>query len=407
MPITVILGLQWGDEAKGKIVDLLSDEFDIIVRYQGGANAGHTIYYNDKKFPLHLVPSGIFHPDRICIIGNGVVVDPYALKEEIKRLKDAGIDVRGRLFISSRAHLILPYHKKRDEERDRTRKIGTTKKGIGPAYQDKVARWGIRAGDLFYPDYLKERLKNNIENYEEVFRNLTEITEDIRDMIRDTTEILTESEKSGKKILMEGAQGTMLDIDFGTYPYVTSSNPTIGGVFTGTGLSPKYLDKIIGVSKAYTTRVGAGPFPTELKGDMQDYLREEGNEYGATTGRARRCGWLDLVQLKYAVDINGIDGIFLTKLDVLNHLNEINIGIGYKYRGKTISTFPDAIPMLEEIEVEYKTIMGWDTHLDGVKKYSELPDRAKDYIETIQNFLNVPIIGISTSPFRDGIIYVN
>jgi len=407
MSITVILGLQWGDEAKGKVVDLLSEDFDIIVRYQGGANAGHTIYYNNKKIPLHLIPSGIFHPEKVCIIGNGVVIDPYALKEEIGRLREIGIDVRNRLYISSRAHLILPYHKKRDEERDRTRKIGTTKKGIGPTYQDKIARWGIRVGDIFYPEYLKERLKNNIENYQEVFQNLIKITEYIKDMVKDTTGILIEAEKSKNKILMEGAQGTMLDIDFGTYPYVTSSNPTIGGVFTGTGLSPKYLDRIIGVSKAYATRVGAGPFPTELKGNMQDYLREEGNEYGATTGRARRCGWLDLVQLKYAVDINGIDGIFLTKMDVLNHLKEIKIGIGYRYNGKTISTFPDAIPALEKIEVEYRTLEGWNTNIDGIKTFSRLPEKAKNYIRTIQDSLNIPIIGISTSPFRDGVIYVD
>ncbi len=407
MPISVILGLQWGDEAKGKVVDLLSQEFDIIVRYQGGANAGHTIYYNNQKIPLHLIPSGIFHPDKTCIIGNGVVVDPYALKDEIEKLKELGINVKERLYISSRAHLILPYHKKRDEERDRTRKIGTTKKGIGPAYQDKSARWGIRAGDIFYPDYLRERLKNNIDNYQELFKEYTEILNFIKPMIKDTVSILVEAEQSGKKILMEGAQGTMLDVDFGTYPYVTSSNPTIGGVFTGTGLSPKFLDKIIGVSKAYTTRVGAGPFPTELEGNMQSYLREEGNEYGATTGRARRCGWLDLTQLKYAADVNGIDGIFLTKMDVLNHLEEIKVGIGYRHNGKIISTFPDAISILNEIVVEYKTLKGWNTNINGIKTFSKLPEQTKDYIKFIQDFINIPVIGISTGPLRGDVIYAD
>ncbi|CUU05060.1 Adenylosuccinate synthetase, partial [Candidatus Kryptobacter tengchongensis] len=350
--VWVILGAQWGDEGKGKIVDLLSEDADIVVRYQGGANAGHTVSFDGKTYVLHLLPSGIFHPNVVCVIGNGVVLDPIALIEEIEMVKSAGVDVSGRLFISHRAHLIMPYHKLLDKLYEQgDDKIGTTGKGIGPSYVDKYARVGIRVVDLLDRDVFCKKLRKNIElkneiiekiygetkfDVEKIIDEYIEFDKKIDEYVTDTAVYLNRAIKEGKKILLEGAQGALLDIDHGTYPYVTSSSPTAGGASTGSGIPPTKINGVIGVIKAYTTRVGEGPFPTELKDELGDHIREKGHEYGATTGIPRRCGWLDIVSLNYTIMINGIEKLALTKLDVLDELDEIKICVAYELKGKKL-----------------------------------------------------------------------
>src|SRR5687767_4530537 len=352
-----VLGAQWGDEGKGKIVDLLTPHFNVVARYQGGHNAGHTVYVGGRKFVLHLIPSGILHPGVMCFIGNGVVVDPRALFAEVDELAGMGFDVRGRLFVSDKAHLILPYHRELDvlsEARRGERKIGTTSRGIGPAYEDKIGRRGIRVGDLAEPpgstalaDAVREnvatrnRLFGNSEmDWQKVLGDLRTAWQRLKPWVRDVSLVLDEVRRDGKAILYEGAQGTLLDIDHGTYPYVTSSNGTIGGALTGLGIGPKAIDGVLGVAKAYLTRVGEGPLPTELNGEMGHRLRETGQEYGASTGRPRRCGWYDAVAVRYAVRVNGIDSIALTKLDVLDGLDTIEICTGYAIGGRTVADFP-------------------------------------------------------------------
>ncbi len=419
MSATVIIGSQWGDEGKGKIVDLLSEDTNVVVRYQGGANAGHTIFVNGKKFVLHLIPSGIIRKNILCIIGNGVVLDPNSLLEEIKLLNENGIDTNNRIKILPNTHLVLNSHKLLDTLNEARNKIGTTGRGIGPAYTDKYARIGIRVIDLFNDDYINSVIENNIQfknalakNYSnqiifdsnEIKNDLLEIREKLKPYIVEDAAFISKLIKSGKKILLEGAQGTLLDIDFGTYPYVTSSNPTIGGAITGSGISPKEVSEIIGVAKAYCTRVGEGPFPTELKDDLSERLRIFGNEYGATTGRPRRCGWLDLVALKYSSLINDFDSLAITKLDVLSNFDEIQICTHYKLDGELIDYFPIDYPTLMKIEPVYKIFKGWKKTIQGIRDFKQLPNEAVTYLRFIEEYLSIKINIISTGFERDDTI---
>src|SRR5437867_1468476 len=370
-----VLGAQWGDEGKGKVVDLLTAHFSIVARFQGGHNAGHTVYVNGAKFILRLIPSGILHPGITCVIGNGVVVDPNALFAEVDELSRNGIEVGHRVLISDKAHLILPYHRDLDllsEARRGERKIGTTSRGIGPAYEDKIARRGIRVGDLADPAGLEQNVRDNVTarnrlvqdntmDWKPVLQELLKHAARMRPMVRDVSVLLTDAMREKRTILFEGAQGTLLDIDHGTYPYVTSSNASIGGVCTGLGIPPRAIGRVMGVAKAYTTRVGEGPLPTELTGAMGDRLRESGNEYGAVTGRPRRCGWFDAVAVRYAVLINGLDGLALTKLDVLDGLDRIDICTAYRCGGRTVTDFPSDVRQLAQCEPVYESMPGWTT----------------------------------------------
>ncbi|MGE4357471.1 MAG: adenylosuccinate synthase, partial [Candidatus Omnitrophota bacterium] len=363
MPNIVVVGAQWGDEGKGKIIDYLARDSDVIVRYQGGNNAGHTVVIDNKKFVLHLIPSGILHKNKLCIIGNGVVIDPSALLAEIGELKRNGVEIDSNLVISEQAHVIFPYHKLLDQLREKRRKIGTTGRGIGPCYADKVGRVGIRIIDLLDKDIFAQKLKLNLEeknelikkvyggkgfSFQEIYSEYLEYARKIKKYVGNTLLILKEAIKKKKNVLFEGAQGTLLDIDFGTYPYVTASNASVGGVCTGTGVSPKDIDKVIGVAKAYTTRVGEGPFPTEFKSDLMEKIRLRGKEFGATTGRPRRCGWFDAVLVGYSIMVNGIDELAITKLDVLDEMENIKICIGYKYKSRIYKHFPSDLRILFE-----------------------------------------------------------
>jgi adenylosuccinate synthase len=413
-----VLGAQWGDEGKGKIVDLLTPRFDIVARYQGGHNAGHTVYVNGRKFVLRLIPSGILHDGIICVIGNGVVVDPQALFAEVDELAGAGIHVDGRLFVSDKAHLILPYHRDLDllsEARRGERKIGTTSRGIGPAYEDKIARRGIRVGDLADPDALEQNVRDNVlarnrlvhdstMDWKPVLDRLLEFGDRLRPMVRDVSLMLAEAMRGGKAILFEGAQGTLLDIDHGTYPYVTSSNASIGGVCTGLGVGPRAIDAVMGVVKAYTTRVGEGPLPTELTGPMGDRLRDSGNEYGAVTGRPRRCGWYDAVAVRYGVRINGLDALALTKLDVLDGLERIEICTAYQCGSKTLTEFPSDLAQLAACQPVYEAMPGWSTPTKGARRFSDLPENARRYIARLEEISGVPAVIVSTGSERDDTI---
>ncbi len=418
MPVSVILGTQWGDEGKGKIVDLLSEDYDIIARYQGGANAGHTIVLNEKKYVLHLIPSGILHPHSICVIGNGVVIDPVALMEEIQMLENEGIQVRNRLFISHKAHLIMPYHKLIDQisESKSQKAIGTTGRGIGPSYIDKFSRVGIRIVDLLDHSGFEQKLRQNIEannqvlrklydydelNIEEIIDKYLEFDKLIDPFIKDTTYLLNNAIKEGKNILAEGAQGAMLDVDHGTYPFVTSSNPTVGGACTGLGIPPTAINKVIGVVKAYTTRVGNGPFPTELEDETGELLRKQGAEFGATTGRPRRCGWLDLPQLTYSTMINGITHIAITKIDVLSGIEQIKVCKGYKINNAVTSNFPADLPSFEKVECVFDTLDGWQPFDCNVKNFDDLPINLRKYIDYITQQTGVPVNIISLGADRE------
>lgn len=418
MSSVVLIGTQWGDEGKGKIVDVLTSNADYVVRFQGGNNAGHTLVINQKKYIFHLIPSGILHPHTTCVIGNGVVVDPEVLINEIEKLKKEGINIGpGKLLISEKAHVIMPYHKALDHAREGKAKnrIGTTGRGIGPCYEDKVGRRGFRLIDLTYPEYFKDKLKTVLEeknvllnylgfksfSFEEIYEKYVKFGEYLKPYLTNVSTVLWEARKKGKKILFEGAQGTFLDIDHGTYPYVTSSNTVAGNVCCGTGLGPVVIDLVLGVVKAYTTRVGGGPFPTELKDSLGDYLREKGEEYGATTGRPRRCGWLDLVIVKTAIRLNGIKGIAITKLDVLSGLEKIKICIGYEYNGKFIKDFPPTLLELEKIKPVYKELLGWKENIRDIKKFEDFPEPVKIYLKTIEEYLETPIYIISLGPERE------
>jgi adenylosuccinate synthase len=422
MSVTLIVGSQWGDEGKGKIVDLLSHDADYVARYQGGANAGHTIVINGRKMILHLIPSGIFTPNAKCIIGNGVVVDPESLLEEIHAIQNLGIEVAGRLFISSKAHLIMPYHKLIDKAMEAAKiekSIGTTGRGIGPAYIDKAKRDGIRFCDLIDESYFNQKLYEAVEAANhylisffgatglipgEVIEHYKDIRTEILPYIKETTLILNEAIKAGKKIVVEGAQGTLLDVDHGTYPFVTSSNPSAGGACTGLGIPPTSINKIIGIMKAYTTRVGNGPFPTELFDETGDLLRKTGAEFGSTTGRPRRCGWLDLIAAKYTVMVNGITDIALTKLDVLNQLPEIKVCMGYDFHGEILDQFPADIRILNEIKPVYKSVPGWMQDICSIKNINDLPKATHDYFDLIESTTGAKISLVSLSPDRDDTI---
>jgi adenylosuccinate synthase len=413
-----VLGAQWGDEGKGKIVDLLTRHFSIVARYQGGHNAGHTVYVDGAKFILRLIPSGILHSGVMCVIGNGVVVDPQALLTEIDELEAHGVDAGSRVVISDKAHLILPYHRDLDllsEARRGDRKIGTTSRGIGPAYEDKIARRGIRVGDLADPKGLEQNIRDNVTarnrlvqdntmDWKPVFDQLLTHAGRIRPMIRDVSVMLNDAMHAGQSIMFEGAQGTLLDIDHGTYPYVTSSNASVGGVCTGLGIPPKAIGRVLGVVKAYTTRVGEGPLPTELFGEMGNRLRESGNEYGAVTGRPRRCGWYDAVAARYAARINGLDGLALTKLDVLDGLERIEICTAYRSAGRTITEFPSDLGQLAQCEPVYESMPGWSAPTRGVRRFDDLPDAARRYIARLEEVSGVRAAIVSTGSEREDTI---
>ena len=417
----VILGAQWGDEGKGKIVDLLSGSFDITVRYQGGSNAGHTVIANGEKFILHLLPTGILHSHSVAVISQGVVVDLEVLDKELEGLKERGIDYEGRLLISDRAHLVLPYHKVLDRLFEKKGGIGTTLRGIGPAYMFKFRRKGIRFADLEDEKNLYSLIEENVEfvkalcekvfceehnlNADSIFEGTLRVYEKYRSMVTDVSEYLRSSDKS---ILFEGAQGTMLDIDMGTYPYVTSSNSSALGLSNGTGLSPKFFSDayFLGVAKAYTTRVGGGPFPTELENEEGKRLRDLGGEYGSTTGRPRRCGWIDLVALKYAVKTNHIDGLIITKLDVLDSFENIKLCVAYECDGKKRDSFPASLSTLSRCKPVYETLKGWLSNTKGIKSPKDLPSNAFEYIRFIEEYTGVPVIMLSTGPKREEFVWL-
>ena len=416
MANTVILGAQWGDESKGGTTDFLAENADVVARYQGGDNAGHTIVVGTEKFIFHLLPSGILYPHTTNVIGNGVVINLETLFDEIGNLETHGIEVGDRLKVSSRAHLILPYHKVMESWDDlgSSLKLGTTARGIGPTYSDKMNRHaGIRVADLLEFDLFQKQLDFNLAAKGYILDQIggeidrTALLEEyhgyaqrLAPYVVDTSEFMNDALKAGKRILYEGAQGTMLDIDFGTYPYVTSSNTTVGAVCTGLGVGPQAIDRVLGVSKAYVTRVGTGPFPTEMPPDLDEEIREIGQEYGATTQRARRCGWLDLVALRYAARINGFTDLVLTKFDVLDHLDEIQVCIAYRRRGEVLTTFPTSLHALEECEPVYETLPGWKVPTVDARKYEDLPANAQRYNAYISEFLDVPVTILSVGPER-------
>ncbi|MGE5680676.1 MAG: adenylosuccinate synthase [Bacillota bacterium] len=416
MSVSVLVGSQWGDEGKGKIVDILSERYDIVARYQGGANAGHTVEIGDKKYVLHLIPSGILREGVICVIGNGVVIDPKALLDEIEILEKNNIKIDGRLFISHNAHLIMPYHKLLDSiSESGQNKIGTTGRGIGPCYIDKYARKGIRIVDLLDRQRLENKIRENLTeknnllkkvyehkelDVEEIIKEYTEFDKRIDKYIKDTPVYLNHAITEGKSVLLEGAQGALLDIDHGTYPYVTSSSPTSGGACTGTGIAPTKVDSVIGIVKAYTTRVGNGPFPTELLDETGNKLREIGAEFGATTGRPRRCGWFDAFLMRYSAMINGIDTVAITKLDVLSDFDEIKVCTGYEIDGKQLKAFPNDVTQLESIKPVYETLPGWKKDISKARSYDELPEETKDYLKFMTDFCGFDISIISVGPKR-------
>lgn len=419
----VIVGAQWGDEGKGKIVDILTENADIVVRFQGGNNAGHTVIVGEEKYIFHLIPSGILHPGKICVIGDGVVVDPEVLIKELDILKEKGIFRPEDFLISKNAHLIMPYHKKLDIARERLRgenKIGTTGRGIGPAYEDKVARCGIKCGDLLNEEDFRLKLKANLteknhyittilheEGFEvhQLYHMYMSYAEVIARHITNTSKFLSDAISFKKNILFEGAQGTLLDVDHGTYPFVTSSNTVAGEAATGSGIGPSRIDKVVGITKAYCTRVGEGPFPTELDGPEADWLREQGGEYGATTGRPRRCGWFDAVALRYAARINGLDGLVVTKLDVLDKCDKIKVCTGYRYKGNIIDDFPTEASTLSRCEPVYEEIAGWNSSTQGVTRFDKLPKNAQAYIKRLEELSGVEVIIVSVGANRkDSII---
>lgn len=422
----VVIGAQWGDEGKGKITDFLAEGADVVVRYQGGNNAGHTVEVLDKKYKLHLIPSGILYDTKLCVIGNGVVIDPKAFFDELSYLEKEGVKVsEDKLIVSDRAHVIMPYHKLIDrlsEQMRGNKDIGTTGKGIGPCYTDKHERTGIRVCDLLNKETLKEKLEINIAaknriikevyggeelNFDEVYKEYVEYGERLRPFVKDTSVVLYDAIKSGKKVLFEGAQGTLLDIDYGTYPYVTSSHPISGGVCVGAGIGPTMITNAIGVCKAYTTRVGKGPFPTELFDEMGDYIREKGFEYGTTTGRARRCGWLDLVILKYAVRISGLTSLAITKLDTLAEIEKIKVCVGYELEGKVIDYFPASLEDLERCKPIYKEFEGWDNSVEGAKTFDDLHENAKKYLRFIEEYTGTRVSIVSVGPNRSQTMVIN
>ncbi len=426
--IIVVIGAQWGDEGKGKIVDLLAERFDVVARYQGGHNAGHSVYVGDRSFVLRLLPSGIVHPGKVCVLGNGMVIDPKAFFEEADQLASQGVSVTPeRVLVSSRAHLILPYHRALDhtsEERLGNERVGTTLRGIGPAYEDKAGRRGIRVADALVPEVLRSRIERNLEDAnriivayngqpldaDQIFNETSRLAERLEPFIADTTHFMNKAAREGRTILIEGAQATLLDVDHGTYPFVTSSNTTAGGASTGTGLAPHRITGVLGIVRTYTTRVGEGPFPTEMlegEAEMGQLIRERGREYGAVTGRPRRCGWFDAFATRYAAEINGFTSVALTKLDVLDALDEIKVCTGYNLDGHACESFPAVSQDLRRIEPVYATLPGWKTSTEGVTEIEALPVAARRYIEFLSTEIGVEIGLVSTGPERGQTIICN
>ncbi|WP_027626093.1 adenylosuccinate synthase [Clostridium lundense] len=420
MSAYIVLGAQWGDEGKGKMTDYLAEKAEVVVRYQGGNNAGHTVEVGDKQYKLHLIPSGILYGNKLNVIGNGVVLDPKALFEEIEYLRDLGVEITpNNLVISDRTQLIMPYHKVLDgiKERARGKKdIGTTGKGIGPCYTDKMERSGIRVCDLMHKEVFEEKLRDNIQdknniinkiygeeelNFDSIYNEYMDYAEKMKPFVRETSVIVYDKIKEGKEVLFEGAQGTLLDIDYGTYPYVTSSNTIAGGVCTGAGIGPTMITNAVGIAKAYTTRVGKGPFPTELLDETGDWIREKGHEYGVTTGRARRCGWLDLVILKTAARVSGLTSFAVTKIDTLAGLDKLKVCVGYKFEGKVIDYVPASLEDLAKCQPIYEEFDGWDESIADARNYNQLPENAKTYLKKIEEFTGTKISIVSVGPRRD------
>jgi adenylosuccinate synthase len=419
--VDVILGLQWGDEGKGKIVDFFAKDYDVVARFQGGPNAGHTLYVNDKKIVLHQIPSGIFHEDKVNLIGNGVVLDAVTLKRECESVAAFGVDYKKNLFISERTHLILPTHRALDKASELSKgidKIGSTLKGIGPAYMDKTGRNGLRVGDLldksFTSQYIKLRLKHqrlldnfnfqeDISAWEEEFFEALEFLKELK--VVNGEYFINDKISAGKRVLAEGAQGSMLDVDFGTFPFVTSSSTITGGVCSGLGIAPQKIKEVIGITKAYCTRVGSGPFPTELSDDTGDFLRNTGNEFGSTTGRPRRCGWIDLVALQFACMINGVTQIVMTKADILDGLKELKVCNAYKVNGVETNQVPFQMNKMD-ITAMYKSFAGWNADITGVKAFADMPSQMNTYINYLNDFLKVPVKYISNGPGRDQLVSV-
>lgn len=419
MANVVVVGAQWGDEGKGKVVDIYTEYADEIVRYQGGNNAGHTLVVGEEKVVLHLIPSGVLHAGKRCIIGNGVVLDPEVFIMEVNRLKSAGrLQDDATLLLSESLHIIMPYHKRLDiarEAQSGDKKIGTTGRGIGPCYEDKIGRRGVRLMDLLDPVVFARRLRENLEEknvllerlgepalgYNEIYRQYQDYAEVLRKYVADTALVLDHSLKAGKRLLFEGAQGTLLDVDHGTYPFVTSSSTCAGGAATGSGVSPRAIDEVIGISKAYVTRVGSGPFPTELLDETGEKLRQIGGEFGATTGRPRRCGWFDAMVIRYAVRINGLTGIALTKLDVLSGFETIKVCTGYNFEGTSLETLPAKLETFAACEPIYEELPGWQADITGVRSFEELPENARSYVHRLEELAGCPIVMVSVGPRRD------
>lgn len=417
-----VVGLQWGDEGKGKVIDVLAEGFDIIVRYQGGANAGHTVIVDGNKFVMHLIPSGILHEEKMCVIGNGVVIDPEQLLSEIEMLENSGVKIDGNLLISDRAHVVFPYHKLLDrasEEEKGDAKIGTTGRGIGPCYIDKMARGGIRVGDLFYGGYFKEALRRNVEeknrvltrlfnadplSYKGIYDQYSDFAEKIRPYVCDTVEYINSCAAEKKRLLFEGAQGALLDVDFGTYPFTTSSNASACGAPAGAGVPPRLIHRTAGIMKAYTTRVGSGPFPTEMDDALGREIQDKGGEFGATTGRPRRCGWFDAVAVGHAAMINGVDTAVVTKLDVLDKQKTLKICVGYRYDGKTYTKFPSSFGLISQCEPVYEEVAGWEAETKNLTSKDRLPGRAIEYIGTLEKLLGLSVEFVSVGPDREQII---
>jgi adenylosuccinate synthase len=423
MPNTVLIGAQWGDEGKGKIIDVLAEDVDIVVRFQGGNNAGHTVKIGNEKYVLHLIPSGILRDRQQCVIGNGLVVNPRALLDEIAEVERAGKRVAGRLFVSDRAHIVFPYHGAIDAAREELlaagEKLGTTKRGIGPCYSDKISRVGLRAGDLLasdFPELLKSRLDESNRVLEALggspldeaalLADYLDAADKLRPYVTDTVTLLNEAVAAGKSLLFEGAQGTMLDVDFGTYPFVTSSSTTAGGAATGSGVPPHRIDRVIGVIKAYTTRVGEGPFPTELFDADGETMRSVGGEFGATTGRPRRCGWFDAVVGRYSAQINGVDYWAMTKLDVLDHFKTIRICTAYEYEGKRLPGVPASTRILAKCKPVYEEMPGWNACTSAVTRYADLPKAARDYVEHLCRITGVKLGILSVGPKRESTLRI-
>lgn len=417
MATAMVLGTQWGDEGKGKIVDYLAQKADVVIRSQGGNNAGHTVVVDDKAFALRLLPSGILFSDKTCIIGSGVVVNPEVLLQELDGMKEKGVTV-SKLEISTRAHVIMPYHIRIDEEDEKLKgdaKIGTTKNGIGPCYADKINRVGIRIGDLMDKDIFAKKLRGNLKlknrlfetyygcqgfDFDTIYQEYLGYADRIRPYVKDTNYSANVYINEGRKVLFEGAQATMLDIDHGTYPFCTSSNPTAGGACTGSGVGPRRMENIVGVVKAYTTRVGAGPFPAEQNNEIGEYLRNTGHEFGTVTGRPRRCGWLDTAVVKYAAMLNSLDYLAITRLDILDDLDTIKICTGYRYNGQLLPEYPASLEVLEQVEPVYEEMPGWKTDISACKTYDELPEAARKYVERISELVGVPLGIVSVGPNR-------